>query len=243
MATLHNATTTAHEASASCMGNSGWEQIGTAGGIVFVALQMASQALIQVGGAEPPFDAPADTIATFFMARDSQLFGLGDYLSSLSLIAFLWFLGSLWSALRRGEGEPAWLSHGLRFDGCRHGRRRGRLAPSRFQERSGFGSSDRPAAVRPGQLRICQYLGDAGESQPGHQPGEHSNAHVSALAELGRPADRRGLAGRACLWASSALVFIPFMLCYLWLIAISVVLIRGASAGQPGPRMPTAQQL
>ena len=35
---------------------------------------------------------------------------MGDYLSTLSLIAFVWFLGSLWSALSRAEGEPAWLS-------------------------------------------------------------------------------------------------------------------------------------
>ena len=43
--------------------NSRLEQIGAACGIVFVALQMASQALIQVGGGEPPFNAPAETIA------------------------------------------------------------------------------------------------------------------------------------------------------------------------------------
>src|SRR5262249_53697685 len=92
------------------MSNSHWQQIGAAGGIVFVVLQMGSQALIQVGGAEPPFDAPAQTIVAFFMARNNQLFAAGEYLSALSLIAFLWFLGSLWSALRRAEGEIAWLS-------------------------------------------------------------------------------------------------------------------------------------
>src|SRR5215211_452529 len=92
------------------MRNARWEQIGAAGGIIFVVLQMALQALIQAGGGEPPFGAPAPTIVTFFMAKDSQLFALGDYLSTISLIAFLWFLGSLWATLRRAEGEPAWLS-------------------------------------------------------------------------------------------------------------------------------------
>src|SRR5262249_567174 len=92
------------------MSNARWEQIGAAGGIVFVVLQMAAQALIQVGGAEPPFNATAEPIVAFFMARNSQLFALGDYISSLSLIAFLWFLGGLWGALRRAEGEPTWLS-------------------------------------------------------------------------------------------------------------------------------------
>jgi len=52
-----------------------------------------------------------------------------------------------------------------------------------------------------------------------------------------------GLLAARAVWASSALVFIPFCLCYLWLIAISVVLIRRASARPPAPRMPAAQQL
>ena len=106
------------------MSNPRLEQIGAAGGIVFVALQIAAQALIQAGGAEPPFDAPAQTIAAFFMARNSQLFALGDYLSTLSLIAFLWFLGRLWSVLRRAEGEPAWAltrRPGIGPDGRRRG--------------------------------------------------------------------------------------------------------------------------
>jgi hypothetical protein len=78
MATLNNATTTAHESRTSRLGNARWEQIGAAGGIVFVVLQMASQALIQVGGSEPPFDATAETIVAFFMARNSQLFVVGE---------------------------------------------------------------------------------------------------------------------------------------------------------------------
>ena len=47
------------------MRNTRLEQIGAAGGIIFVVMQMASQALMQVGGSEPPFNAPADTIAAF----------------------------------------------------------------------------------------------------------------------------------------------------------------------------------
>jgi hypothetical protein len=39
------------------------------------------------------------------------------------------------------------------------------------------------------------------------------------------------LAARA-VWASSGLVFVPFIFCYLWLIAISIVLIRRAPAAE-----------
>ena len=41
-----------------------------------------------------------------------------------------------------------------------------------------------------------------------------------------------GLLAARAVWASSGLVFIPFGLCYLWLIAISIVLIRGTRASE-----------
>lgn len=87
-----------------------WKQIGAAGGILFVVLQVVSQSLIQMGGSEPAFDAPAAEIETFFMNRNIQLSLIGGFLSTLSIIAFLWFLGALWARLRRHEGEPGWLS-------------------------------------------------------------------------------------------------------------------------------------
>ncbi len=92
------------------MTNNGWERLGAAGGILFVILQIVSQSLIQIGGSEPPFNAPAQDIVEFFLSRNSQLFEVGGYMSILSSIAFGWFLGSLWSRLRRAEEEPAWLS-------------------------------------------------------------------------------------------------------------------------------------
>jgi len=246
MATLNNATTTAQEASASRMGNSGWEQIGAAGGIVFVVLQMASQALIQVGGAEPPFDAPADTIAAFFMARDSQLFALGDYLSSLSLIAFLWFLGSLWSALRRGEGEPAWLSHVALASGL--------MVVATVSAGGGWPLAifRRDEGLDP---QIARLLFDQGNFAFANIWAMLASLSLAtSLVSIRTRAFPRwlswaglliagGLLAARAVWATSALAFIPFFLCYLWLIAISVVLIRRASAGQPAPRMPVAQQL
>ena len=86
------------------------ERAGAVGGIVFVVLQIAGQSLIQVGGAEPPFSASSREIVEFFEARDTLLFNTGSYLSTLSVIPLLGFLGSLWSALRRAEGETGWLT-------------------------------------------------------------------------------------------------------------------------------------
>ncbi len=222
------------------MSHSRLEQIGAAGGIVFVVLQMASQALIQAGGAEPPFDATTETIVAFFLARNSRLFALGEYLSTLSLIAFLWFLGSLWSALRRAESEPAWLSFVAAASGL--------MIVATVSAGSGW-----PLAVfRQAEgldPQIARLLFDQGNFA-------FANAWVM-LASLslatGVASIRTGplplwlgwagvtiavglLAARA-VWASSGLVFVPFGLCYLWLIAISIVLMRRAGATENPQRV------
>lgn len=215
------------------MNNARWEQIGAAGGIVFVVLQMAAQALIQVGGTEPPFDATADTIVAFFMARNSQLFALGNYLSSLSLIAFLWFLGSLWCALRRAEGESGWLSFvavasGLMIVAAVSAGSGWPLAVFRRDEgldpqiaRLLFDQANFAFANAWVMLASLSMATGIISIRTGALPRWLGWAGVMIAAGL--------LAARA-VWATSGLVFIPFGLCYFWLIAISVVLIRRAGA-------------
>lgn len=86
------------------------KKFGAIAAIVFPILQMTAQGFIQVGGMEPSFAAPATEIVTFFQNRDPFLFNVGAYLSILSLVAFLWFLGALWDELRAIEGGTGWLS-------------------------------------------------------------------------------------------------------------------------------------
>lgn len=223
------------------MKNARWEQIGAAGGIVFVALQMASQALIQIGGGEPPFDAPAHTILAFFLARNSQLFALGEYLSTLSLIAFLWFLGSLWSALRRGEGQPAWLSlvalaSGLMVVATVSAGSGWFLAVFRKDEgldpqiaRLLFDQSNFAFANAWVMLASLSLASGVVSLRTGALPRWLGWAGVLIAGGL--------LAARAA-WASSGVVFIPFIVCYLWLIAVSIVLIRRAGARESSQRAP-----
>ena len=87
------------------------EQVGAAGGILFIVLQLVGQTLIQVGGGEPSFDASAQEIVEFFEARNTLAFNTGSYLSTLSVIPLLAFLASLRGTLRRTEGEGGWLTH------------------------------------------------------------------------------------------------------------------------------------
>lgn len=92
------------------MSQSRWNQIGAACGILFILMSLGSQFLIQVGGLEPTFNAPAADILTFYENRDPALSALGGYLTVLSSIPFLWFIGVLWGVLRQHEPEPGWLS-------------------------------------------------------------------------------------------------------------------------------------
>jgi hypothetical protein len=63
-------------------------------------LVFGGQGFIQVGGAEPPFDASAADIANFFATRDQDLFPIGTYLSVLGLVTFLWFLGGVYTLMK-----------------------------------------------------------------------------------------------------------------------------------------------
>ena len=223
------------------MNNARWGQIGAAGGIVFVVLQMAAQALIQVGGAEPPFDAPADTIAAFFMARNSQLFALGDYLSTLSLIAFLWFLGSLWNTLRRAEGEPAWLSFVAAASGL--------MIVAAVSAGGGWALAvfRKDEGLDPQVARLLFDQGNFAFANAWAMLASLSLATGVVCIRTGALPRWLGwsgvliagglLAARA-VWASSGLVFVPFGLCYLWLIATSVVLIRRAGTTESPQRVP-----
>jgi hypothetical protein len=86
------------------------KKFGAVAAIAFPILQMVAQGLIQVGGAEPPFSASAAEIVTFFQNRNPTLFAIGAYISILSLVAFVWFLGVLWDELRTVESGSGWLS-------------------------------------------------------------------------------------------------------------------------------------
>jgi hypothetical protein len=77
-------------------------------GLATVILLFGAQGFIQVGGGEPAFDAPAGTVAEFFEARDEGLFTLGAYLTVLGLVAFLWFLGGVYVLLRDHEWPRPW---------------------------------------------------------------------------------------------------------------------------------------
>jgi hypothetical protein len=77
-------------------------------GLAGLLLVAGSQALVQVGGGEPAFDAPADEILSFFEARNDTLYAAGSFLGVLAALALLWFFAGFSVVLRAAEEQPAW---------------------------------------------------------------------------------------------------------------------------------------
>ncbi len=217
-----------------------WQQLAAAGGILFVVLQLTGQSLIQIGGAEPAFSAPAGEIVTFFENRSPQLFDLGGFLSALSAIAFIWFLGALWVALRGHEAEPAWMSlvavgFGLvAVAGISAGGGGWELAVFRIEE-----------GLTPEVARLLFDQGNfAFASYWVMLAGLLLATGVVALRDgaLPRWLGWYSLAAAVLLlvaryfWAlESMLIFMPYMLFWLWLIIVSVALIRRAASPAASP--------
>ena len=88
-----------------------WQRLGAASGIVYVVVLLGPD-LIHGGPSEEPTMTAAEAIAhscaTAAAAQPTD--AVIPILHALGFLFFLFFLGSLWSALRRAEGDDGWLS-------------------------------------------------------------------------------------------------------------------------------------
>ena len=206
------------------------ERIGAIGGVLFVALQLVGQSLIQVGGSEPSFDATSQEIVEFFESRNTVLFNIGSYLSVLSLIALLGFLGSLWNVLRRAEGEPGWVSlvavgAGLGVVALLFGGGAWHLAVFRIDE-----------GLDPQIARLLFDLGNFTFATSWVLFG--ALALSAAAASLWLAAFPRWLGWTglivgiwlvtAPIYWTSPVAFAPYVLFWVWLVSLSVVMFRRA---------------
>ena len=208
------------------------ERVGAICGILFVVGQLVAQGFIQVGGSEPPFDASSKEIVEFFEDRDIVLFNIGSYLSTLSLVLLVGFLGSLWNFLRRAEGEPGWLTivavgSGLGVVALLLGGGAWHLAVFRIEE-----------GLDP---QVARLLFDLGNFTFATSWVLFGTLTLSvALASLWLAALPKwlgwsglivgiGLLTAPTYWTNQA-AFAPYALFWVWLVALSVVLFRRARA-------------
>ncbi len=93
------------------MSNILWQRLGAASGIVFILVLLAPD-LIQGGPSDESTmtaaEQMAQSCATITAARLTD--AIYPITHVLGYLIFLFFLGSLWSALRRAEGGDGWLS-------------------------------------------------------------------------------------------------------------------------------------
>lgn len=81
------------------MNDTKWEQYGAVAGLVFVVLVVIGAFL---PGSPPSPDDSVRKIAEYYTGHTGAI-KTGAFLTGLAAVAFLWFLGSLWSTLRRSE--------------------------------------------------------------------------------------------------------------------------------------------
>ncbi len=214
------------------MTNTRWRQIGASGGILFVVLQLIAQGMLQAGQAEPAFSAPAEDIVSYFASKSSLLSEASAFVMALSLIAFVWFLGALWATLREAEGDPAWLSLTAVISGV--------MAIATVYASPGWHLA--LFRIRDGlDPQIARLLFDSGNLG-------FANMWVllaslllaSAAITLRTGALARwtawagiviavGLLAARAFWASSGIVFMPYVLFWVWLVAVSIGLMRKAA--------------
>jgi hypothetical protein len=86
-------------------------RVAAAGGILFTVLTIVGHDILGGGSESPAIYAPRSEIAAYVADHPftTQVWA-GWYLEMLGFVALVWFVGSIWSVLRRAEGEPGMLS-------------------------------------------------------------------------------------------------------------------------------------
>jgi len=210
-------------------------------GLASIVLVFGSQGLVQVGGSEPPFDAPADRILRFLEARDQTLYAAGSFVGLVAILALAWFLAGVATVLREVEGSPSWRSTAALTSGIAAVA----LLMSPGWDLAAFRIDD------GGEPQLARYAFDMGNLGFADSwvalAGFLFGAGWIFLAAPQLPGWLGWVAlvtavgfllGRA-FWTTS-IWLIPYTLFWLWIVAVSIQLFRGrlvqTLATAPGPR-------
>jgi hypothetical protein len=197
-------------------------------GIAGLVLVMVSQLLQQVGGSEPAFDASGDEILRFFQARNDTLYAIGTFLGLIAAVSLAVFVSALWAILREIEERPAFRSAIALISGITFVA----LLMSPGWELAGFRVDE---GVDPQLARYAFDMGNLGFANSWVALAAFlfavgwiiliSAALPRWLGWLGLVAGVGFLLGRA-FW-TTPIWLIPYTLFWIWVIAISIHLLRG----------------
>lgn len=199
-------------------------------GIAAVILLFGAQGLMQFGGVEPPFDAPTVEIQRFFESRNSGFFAVGSYLSVLGLVVLLWFFAGVSALLKDADQEGPWraniaLSSGVVFVAT--------VIPSSW-ELAAFRIGD---GLDPQLARLAFDMGNLWFASSWVALGGFSlvGGWVMLSARLVPPwlgwwpiVAGAGLVAARASW-TSPVWFFPFALFWMWVIMLSLRMIRRQS--------------
>jgi hypothetical protein len=190
--------------------------------------------ILASGSAEPGFGASAAEIQRFWETRDQDLFSIGSYMSVLGMVAFLWFICGVYTAVRGDGSQREWLptvalASGVAAVGATL-LDAWQLAVFRASEgldpqlaRFAFDMGNLAFAgawVALGSFAIA--AGWAGLSS-GSLPGWLGWWAVAAGI---------GLVAARAVWTSPAWL-VPYALFWLWVLVVSVRFLAGRSPSQP----------
>lgn len=209
------------------------KKVGAVAAIAFPVMQMISQGLIQIGGVEPAFAAPASEIVSFFQDRNPTLFSIGGYISLLSIVAFLWFLGALWDELQAAEGGSGWLSvvavaSGLVAVSTITSPGGWPLAVFRIEE--GLDPQIARLLFDQGNLNFANYWVALGSMLLAVGLIAWQSHRFPGWMGWGSLVVGIGLLAARAVW-TSAIAFTPYVLFWLWLILFGVMLLRRGRQG------------
>jgi hypothetical protein len=213
-----------------------WQRLARVTGLVGIfSVVLIFVPIVARSGQEPDFRGSGAEVLAFFRSIDSGLADLGGFVVTVGMLGFLWFAVGITTLLGRVEGDPHWRSTAGLVSAV--------VVVPLILEGSWDAATHRAADLEP---QLARYAFDVGNLS-------FSNAWValgSFAIACGWVHLSTGFLARWLGWLAvvsgvglvlaravrlEVVWFAPYLLFWLWVVAVSVLLLRrGAGVEEPG---------